>query len=136
MIPTSLGASSRHSLTSKLHHWSQETDRMGADRNLLVRDKFSLPVYCLVVRWLVVDLLMYREQRMTVPQNGIVPPAGKPQGTIYAVVSSADLCGSLPWTGHCFGRHICSLLAQLSFADHCFGRLFCQFSAQPFSHPS
>ena len=41
-----------------------------------------------------------------------------------AVVCSADLCGSLPWTDHCFGHHICSLLAQLSFLDHCFGCLF------------
>ena len=64
---------------SQLHHWSQATGRMDADNNLLVRDKFGLPVLCLVVRWLVVDLLMYREQRTTVPQNRVVAPAGKPQ---------------------------------------------------------
>lgn len=66
---------------SKLHHWSQATGRMDADNNLLVRDKFGLPVHCLVVRWLVFDLLMYREQRITVPQNRVVPPAGKPQAS-------------------------------------------------------
>lgn len=47
---------------------------MGADHTLLVRDKFSLPLHCLVVRWLV-------EQRTTVRQNGVVPPAGKPYGS-------------------------------------------------------
>ena len=52
---------------------------------------------------------------------------------IIAVVCSTYLCGSLPWTDHCFSHHICSLLAQLSFVDHCFGHLFCQFSSQPFS---
>ena len=51
---------------------------------------------------------------------------------IIAVVCSAFLCGSLPWTDHCFDHHICSLLAQLSFVGHSFGRLFCQFSAQSF----
>ena len=28
---------------------------------------------------------------------------------------------SPPWTDHCLGHHIGSLLAQLSFVDHCFG---------------
>ena len=45
---------------------------------------------------------------------------------IFAIVSSTDLWGSLPWTDHCFVHHICSLVAQLSFVDHCFGCLFCQ----------
>ena len=38
---------------------------------------------------------------------------------IFAVVCPAVLCGSLPWTDHCFGHHISSLLAPLSFVDHC-----------------
>lgn len=42
---------------------------MGADHKLLVRDKFSLPVHCLVVRWLI-------EQRTTAPQNGLYPLQG------------------------------------------------------------
>ena len=47
--------------------------------------------------------------------------------TIFAVVCSADLCGSVPWTDRCFGDHICSLLAaQLGFLDHFFGHFFCQ----------
>ena len=45
---------------------------------------------------------------------------------IFAIVSSTDLWGSLPWTDHCFVHHICSLVAQLSLVDHCFGCLFCQ----------
>ena len=52
--------------------------------------------------------------------------------TRIAVVCCTDLCGSLPWTDHCFGHHIGSLLAQFGFVDHCFGRLFCQFCTQPF----
>ena len=51
-----------------------------------------------------------------------------------AVVCCADLYGSLPWTDHCFGHYICSLLAQFSFVDRCFGCLFCQFCPQPLSH--
>ena len=53
-------------------------------------------------------------------------------GAIIAVVCSADLCGSFPWTDRCFGQHICSLLAELSFVDHRFGCLFFRFSAQSF----
>ena len=41
-------------------------------------------------------------------------------------------CGSLPRTDHCFGYHICNLLAQLNFVDHSLGHLFYQFSAHPF----
>ena len=52
-----------------------------------------------------------------------------------AVVCCADLYRSLPWTDHCVGHHICSLLAQFSFVDLCFGRLLCQFCPQPPSHP-
>ena len=51
---------------------------------------------------------------------------------ILSVVCSAGPYGSLPWMDHCFGHHICSLLAQLSFVDHCFDCLFWQFSVQPF----
>lgn len=52
---------------------------------------------------------------------------------IFAVVCPAVLCGSLPWTDHCFGHHFCSLLAPLSFVDHCFGRLFCQIRVLVFA---
>ena len=50
--------STLHILTSKLHHWSQATDRMSAAHDLPVCDKFSVPAQCIAVRWLVVvDLL-------------------------------------------------------------------------------
>jgi len=52
-------------------------------------------------------------------------------GAIFTVACSADLCGSLPWTDHCFAHHICSLLAQLSFEDQCFSHLICELSTQP-----
>ena len=39
----------------------------------------------------------------------------------------------ISWTGHCFGRHICGLLAHLSVVVHCFGRLLCQFSVLAFT---
>ena len=55
--------------------------------------------------------------------------------TRIAVVCCPDLCGSLPWTDHCFGHHIGSLLAQFSFVDCCFGHLFGQFCAQPLPVP-
>ena len=49
-----------------------------------------------------------------------------------AVVFCPDFCRSLPWTDHCFGHRIGSLLSQFSFVDCCFDRLFCQFRTQPF----
>ena len=56
--------STLHTLASKLHHWSQATDRMGAAHNQLVCDKFSVPAHCIVVRWLVVvDLLQSSGKR-------------------------------------------------------------------------
>lgn len=67
--------------TSNLYHWSQATDRLSAKHNQLVCNKFGLPVHRNVARWLVVDLLMYIEQHMTVLQNGVVAPARKSQGT-------------------------------------------------------
>ena len=60
----------------------QATEQMGADHNLLVRDKFSVPVHCIVAHFLVVGLRMYRKERMTFFQNGVGHPSGKPQGTM------------------------------------------------------
>lgn len=74
-------ASILHAPKSNLYHWSQATDRLGANHNQLVCNKFGLPVHRNVARWLVVDLLMYIQQHMTVPQNGVVAPARKSQDT-------------------------------------------------------
>ena len=54
---------------------------------------------------------------------------------IIAVVFCADLCESLPWTDHCFGHHIGSLLTQFRFVDHCFGAYLPNSARSP-SHPS
>lgn len=55
-------ASILHAPKSNLYHWSQATDHHN------------------VAHWLVVDLLMYIEH-MTVPQNEVVAPARKSEGT-------------------------------------------------------